>query len=96
MVVFPTSKFNATLSWLVHPAKFYIQANCMMDGLEKMMDMIDSLHPDKIPPMRAVVQGQPCLAKFEGMWYRGKVAIKFIKFFEHAIGFKFKNKNCRS
>jgi Tudor domain len=79
MVVYPSSKFKATLSWLVHPTKFYIQANCMLDGLGKMMEKIESLHPDSIPPMSNIAQGQPCLAKFEGDWYRGKVYID-IKF----------------
>lgn len=48
----------------------------MMDGLDKMMGLIESLCPDKIPPMGAVEQGQPCLAKFEGAWYRGQVNSK--------------------
>lgn len=93
MVVFPTSKFTASLSWLVHPAKFYVQASCMMDGLDKMMGMIESLCPDNIPPMRAVEQGQPCLAKFEGAWYRGQVNSKQMLSFRVIILKTLKNRS---
>jgi len=85
MVVHPSSKFNAALSWLKTPNKFYVQPLCMLEGLDELMNTIENLCPEKMNPMKSVDFGQPCLAKFLGSWYRGKVGffIKCVFFFLH-------------
>ncbi|XP_059485691.1 uncharacterized protein LOC132202657 isoform X2 [Neocloeon triangulifer] len=73
MIVHPSSKFNAMLSWMINPSRFYVQPACFSKQLDELMALIEKFKPDEMPCLRSIKSGDPCLAKFDGAWYRAKV-----------------------